>query len=65
MTQNDTIAETLLARRGEWVPMTQLGRAAGCWAVHSRIADLRKRGMQIENRKEKRKGKVHSSYRLA
>lgn len=33
-----------------WLSMTELGQQIGAWAVHSRVADLRRRGMTIENR---------------
>lgn len=62
--QNAAVLAALEARRGEWVPMTTLGDVAGCWAVHSRCADLRKLGYRIENRRERVGGKVHSFYRL-
>lgn len=39
----------LEARRGQWVPMTDLWRASGAFAVHSRIADLRKLGLSIDH----------------
>ena len=42
-----------LARPGEWLSMTELGRAIGAWAVHSRVADCRRKfGMTIENKTE-------------
>jgi hypothetical protein len=48
-------------------PLTRLGRLIGAWAVHSRIAEVRRllggEG-RIENRKELRNGKVRSYYRL-
>lgn len=62
--QNAAILAALQARPGEWVPMTTLGEVAGCWAVHSRCADLRKLGYRVENRRERRDGQVHSWYRL-
>lgn len=63
--QNGAILAALRAEAGQWVSMTTLGAIAGCWAVHSRCADLRKLGYRIENRRERRDGKVHSFYRLA
>jgi hypothetical protein len=45
---NPTQAQLILARLeetpGEWVAMTDLGYTAGCWAVHSSIAEIRKGG---------------------
>ena len=51
---------------GEWVAMPRLVLCSGAYAVHSRIADLRKRGHRIEQRNERPKGKksIHSFYRL-
>lgn len=50
-TQNDRLRAILVARPGEWIPMVELGRLIGAWAVHSRIADLRRvHGMRIECR---------------
>jgi hypothetical protein len=64
--QCEKIAATLRARCGEWVPMPDLWRASGAFAVHSRISDLRKRqGMRIEHRNEHQPdGATHSFYRL-
>lgn len=63
--QNALLLAALEARRGQWVPMVELGREIGAWAVHSRAADLRRLGYEIENRRERVAGKVHSFYRLA
>ena len=56
----------LVVQRGQWVPMPDLARIAGGYAVHSRIADLRKRGHRIESKQERRPGsrKVWSYYRM-
>lgn len=63
--------EVILAALQEsagWVPMPLLAARAGCYAVHSRIADLRRRGCLILNRTENvREGKRlvrRSFYRL-
>jgi hypothetical protein len=44
--------------------MPDLARIAGGYAVHSRIADLRKRGYRISQMSDKRGRKVWSYYRL-
>lgn len=63
--QCDRIEAVLRSRIGEWVPMPELWRASGAMAVHSRISDLRKRGLDIEHRNEVAAGRVtHSFYRL-
>lgn len=65
MSQCEKIATVLLARRGEWVAMTDLWQASGAFAVHSRISDLRKGGMSIDHRNERAaNGVTHSFYRL-
>ncbi len=51
--QADKLRELFLARPGDWLNMTELGRAIGAWAVHSRVADCRRKfGMVIENKTE-------------
>ena len=51
-----------------WHSMHRLGRMIGAWAVHSRIAEVRRlldgEG-KIENRQEVRNGKRLSFYRLS
>ena len=67
-TQNAKILALLEAARGNkedgWVGLPELGRASGSWAVHSRIADLRKSGHDIRNRTRRAFGKCLSFYRL-
>lgn len=65
--QADKILARLTASTGEWVEMPELVRVSGGYAVHSRIADLRKRGegkFQIDHRNENVEGKIHSFYKL-
>lgn len=50
MSQTDIIINELMRLRGEWVAMPHLAQEAGCYAVHSRCAEGRKRGITIENR---------------
>ena len=54
----------LMSRRGQWVAMPDLARIAEGYAVHSRIAELRKRGHRIEAMQERCGRKVWSYYRL-
>ena len=68
-TQSDRILLMLQSRRGEWVDMPCLARVGadndhGFCMVHSRVADLRKRGHTIEHRNERVGGRCHSFYRL-
>jgi hypothetical protein len=67
MSQTLKLMDYLTRHPDRWHPMTRLGRLIGAWAVHSRIAEVRRllggEG-RIENRKELRNGKVRSYYRL-
>ena len=61
------ILTALESQRGQWVPMpslSQAGNPGGFCMVHSRVADLRKRGHVIAHRNEHRPGCVASFYRL-
>lgn len=58
------ILRILSASPGRWVPMPELAQAAGCYAVHSRVADLRKRGHTIEHRNEWAGRVCRSCYRI-
>lgn len=62
--QAEIILQVLAAKRGKWVGMPTLWRASGAMAVHSRVADLRKKGFQIDNHTINRHRKKHSFYRL-
>lgn len=67
LTQRDLVLMELQKNAGEWVPMPQLVRASGAYAVHSRVSDLRspRHGShQIEHRNEWRDGVCCSEYRL-
>lgn len=66
--QADKILQRLQAAKDfdGWVPMPILSEASGAYAVHSRIAELRRRGHRIENRIERRDdGTRLSWYRIA
>ena len=62
--QCDLILDELLRYGGNWVSMPRLYKVSGAFAVHSRIADLRKRGYSIEQRSERVGGTCRSEYRL-
>jgi hypothetical protein len=62
--QNERIARCLWEHLGSWVSIKVLAAAAECFAVHSRVADLRKRGWIIENRQECVGRQRHSYYRI-
>lgn len=49
-TQDRRLTVIFLGRPNQWLPMPWLGEQIGAWAVHSRVADLRKAGMHIEHR---------------
>ena len=63
-TQCEIILDSLRLHAGAWVSMVHLHLLSGSMAVHSRIADLRAAGHQIEQRSERKGRMVHSSYRL-
>lgn len=63
MTQNALILEALSRKHGQWVAMPELAAAANCYAVHSRISDLRAAGHVIETRAEGARPRK-SFYRL-
>lgn len=65
--QCDRILELLKDRAGKPVPMPELsrvgsGKVGGFCMVHSRVADLRKRGHVIEQSQEWVNGSCHSFY---
>ncbi len=64
--QADIILGRLELKRGEWVSMPYLVQESGSYNVHSRISDLRARGITIEHRNEREKGNrmVKSFYRV-
>lgn len=66
--QCDRILARLQEQRGFYVPMPELALAASKtgvgMAVHSRIADLRRRGYQIEQRGWHGKDGMYESYYL-
>ena len=62
--QCDLIHAELRRREGAWVSLPELAAASGSMAVHSRIADLRARGLGIEHRNQRKGRMIHSSYRL-
>ena len=62
--QCDVILDKLRRHEGRWVDMVDLHRASGSMAIHSRIADLRKRGHTIEQQNKRHGRTVHSQYRL-
>jgi hypothetical protein len=64
LSQCDRILVELESKRGHWVAMPDLARIAGGYAVHSRIADLRKRGYRISHMNQKNGRRVWSFYRL-
>jgi len=64
LSQCDLILAALERAAGRWVGLPDLHRASGSMAVHSRIADLRARGLTIEHRNQRVGRSVHSSYKL-
>jgi hypothetical protein len=62
--QESRIICALQLHINKWVSMVDLWKVSGAFAVHSRISDLRKKGMNIENRREVSGRTIHSFYRL-
>lgn len=62
--QCDIILAELTRHAGAWVSLPELAAVSGSMAVHSRIADLRARGLHIEHRNQRKGRMVHSSYRI-
>lgn len=62
--QCELIMDVLVVEKGKWVGMPTLAHFSGAYAVHSRVAELRKRGHVIEQRSERDGRKVRSFYRL-
>lgn len=65
-TQTDRFIQALHEAEGEWVGLPYLADFIGGFAVHSRAADARKMGLNIENKVEYSPitRKRHSFYRL-
>lgn len=68
-TQCERIRRRLVAAHGAWVPMPVLARVGagnpqGFCIVHSRVANLRERGLQVEQRSEWHNGQCLSFYRI-
>lgn len=68
LSQNARLKDIFLSRPGEWLEMVWLGNQIGAWAVHSRVAFLRKHHeMTIEcsvERDEFNGMKQKASYRF-
>src|SRR5205814_2025602 len=62
-TQSGVILEALRQAGGNWVSVWELFELSKSLCVHSRIADLRKLGHQIENRTRHENGRCLSDYR--
>lgn len=64
MTRNRLILAELMRRQGKWVPMTLLAKIGRCFAVHSRISDIREMGFDVRNKIEWRGREAFSFYQL-
>jgi hypothetical protein len=70
VSQIDAIKTLLLSRPNEWIPMPVISEYTKqrcdeqSFVIHSRIAELRERGMVIENKMPRENGKTSSYYRL-
>ncbi len=59
----EKLAQLFRANPERWIDGMQLADIAGRYAWRSRVSDLRKRGMVIENRERKVNGFTVSEYR--
>lgn len=64
LTQTEKVFATLAANAGNWVGMPHLVEVSGAYAVHSRVADLRRRGYNVENQVDRSTKPFKSFYRL-
>jgi len=64
MSQANKILNVLIDHPGEYVAMPKLANAANCFAVNSRVSDLRERGYDIECKLEREGHICHSYYKL-
>lgn len=64
--QTDKFITCLMEAQGAWVPLPTIVEAIGGYAAHSRAADAREMGYNIENRQEHQPltGKRLSFYRV-
>jgi hypothetical protein len=70
LSHEKAIKAHLEQRKNTWVSLVDLSEGtklvceSQCYVVHSRIAGLRKRGLNIENKTMQHGRSVHSYYRL-
>jgi hypothetical protein len=62
--QNGRILAELNRLRGQWVPMPQLVKVSGSYVIHSRVADLRRAGCDIQQHNVIIQRQCHSYYAL-
>lgn len=62
--QNQLVLEMLILAGGEWVSLPDLMRHSGSANIHSRVADLRKRGHAIQWRRRQEGRRILSWYRI-
>jgi len=56
-TQNARLMEIFRSRPNQWIPMPEIASEISAYAVHSRVADLRRLGWTVVNRQERPGGK--------
>jgi hypothetical protein len=62
--QNQLVLEMLVIAGGEWVSLPDLMRHSGSANIHSRVADLRKRGHNVQWKRTQVGRRIHSWYRM-
>jgi hypothetical protein len=60
---NDKLEAFFKARPHAWIDGKELARVAGGYGWRSRVSDVRRRGMTVENKQERRNGYTRSFYR--
>ena len=64
MSTVDRLATFFEARPGQWIDGMALAQIAGSYAWRTRVSDLRKRGLTVENRQRKIGRLTISEYRF-
>lgn len=65
MTYTEAVASHFRAHAGEWIDGLSLAQIGGAYAWRSRLTDVRRLGMTIENRQRRVGNRVVSEYRYA
>lgn len=64
MSLTDRLEQFFRSQPNRWIDGTRLASIGGVYAWRTRCSNLRKRGLQIENRQRKVRDKIKSEYRF-